>query len=137
MHHLDRPAESITLLGYWLDNIHVMLHIGYSRKRIIYQKRDNTTIYISFIFILIQNFLNKKLKIRGLFSVAKASLHSQISVSLSSVCPQNPFSSFHLLTFILHPSSFLHLSSFILHFATFELFRLFKLLYLKLFNLIS
>ena len=65
------------------------------------------------------------------FSVAKATLHSQMSVR-SSVCQsQKPLNSLKSSSFIIHPSSFIiHPSTLIilhssfLHFATFKLFSL-------------
>ena len=69
------------------------------------------------------------------FSVAKATLQSQMFIRLSVHLSSKPPSTWilhlstfvlHLPTFILHLSTFIiHLSTFILHFATFKLFSLF------------
>ena len=66
------------------------------------------------------------------FSVAKATLHSQMSVCLFVCQSAKPLNSLKSSSFIIHPSSIIILhSSFIilhssfLHFATFKLFSLF------------
>ena len=71
---------------------------------------------------------------KATFSVAKATLQSQMSVRSSVRLSSKPPSTLilhlstfflHLSTFILHLSTFIiHLSTFILHFATFKLFSL-------------
>ena len=62
-------------------------------------------------------------KLKKAYSDAKATLHSQISISLF-VCNQTPLQPEII---ILHASSFIILQSSFLHFATFKLFCLFGL----------
>ena len=67
------------------------------------------------------------------FSVAKATLHSQMSVRLS-VCLQNPSTAWnhHLASFILHHSSFLIHPSFISRLLSFSACLLLKPFYSKI-----